>query len=549
MGILRSIRIQTRLSIQLILIVIGLVILISGMLSQLHSSLLAQKSQNTKQLVELAYSAINFYHQKEVSGELSKEAAQSLAKQAVGALRYEDNNYFWIQSTNNEMVMHPIKPALIGQNLNGFKDPAGNLLFNNMIDMVKKNGEGQVDYQWPLPSESDPVDKISYVKGFAPWGWIVGSGVYLVDVQAAFQQAAVMPIIIGALIIVILTLLSIVVGRSIRIPLSQTSDALNDIASGDGDLTQRLEENSQQRDEIAGLAKSFNAFVNKIEGTMIEVSQATTHLNDASSQLRAVVESNASSMQNQQQESQAVATAVTEMSTAATQIAGSSETAAVSAKEANDEANSGRQVVEEAISAVKQLAEEVNQTSSVISNLNANSQSISSVLEVISGIAEQTNLLALNAAIEAARAGDQGRGFAVVADEVRTLAARTQTSTEEIRKMIEALQEGSNEAVNAMERGERTTKITVEKAETAGESLERIVESIKNITDLNMQIASAAEEQSACTLEIDQGIVRIADLSTESFNEIEKTSESSRELEELSNTLHRLVAQFKLSQA
>lgn len=529
---------------QLGLVVLGIVLAIAEGLSELNASLIEEKSANTRFLVEIAHSNIKSFHDQQLAGQLSEAQAQEAAKNAVAQLRYDDGNYFWIQDMQPAMIMHPLKPQLNGKDLSNNADPNGKRLFVEMVNVVKKNGEGRVPYLWPLPGQDEPAEKISYVKQFQPWGWIIGSGVYLVDVDEAYWQAAVTQLSLGALTVVIVGIMALLLSRSISVPLGKTSHALNNIASGDGDLTQRLDEEGD--DELSATAKSFNAFVSKIESAMIEVRTASEQLNSASVNLGTSMSKNKSTMHKQQQESHAAATAITEMASTVNEIAKSAENAACSATEANREADNGQSVVGEATNAVSTLATEVKQAAAVINSLNADTQSISSVLDTIRGIAEQTNLLALNAAIEAARAGEQGRGFAVVADEVRTLAARTQTSTEEIRQMIESLQHGSQEAVKAMESGEKSTELTVEKATAAGRSLSSIVQSITSISDMNMHIASAAEEQSAAANEIDRSINLMADLTSQSYSDIEESSASVEELALLSNTLRKLLDQFKL---
>ena len=252
-------------------------------------------------------------------------------------------------------------------------------------------------------------------------------------------------------------------------------------------------------------------------------------------------------MEEQSQETYQVATAVTEMSSTVQEIARSAEQAAAAVKGANDQALEGLSVMSQTTQGITELAQEVKSAADVINQLEAESQSIGSVLDVIRGIAEQTNLLALNAAIEAARAGEQGRGFAVVADEVRTLASRTQQSTEEINEMIARLQKGTSDAVSVMNEGSSKATSTVELAGTSANALEKIVDSVSTISEMTIQIATAAEEQSAVAKEIDQSVVRISKLSEESGENSNHVLESSTSLNDLGGKLKRIIDTFKTS--
>lgn len=327
-------------------------------------------------------------------------------------------------------------------------------------------------------------------------------------------------------------------------PIKQAVEAMRDIAQGDGDLTRRLK--VQGRDEIAQLASAFNNFAEKIHAVVSKVISATTSLSGAASELSAITAQSSEGVTRQQMETEQVATAMNEMASTVQEVANHAEQAAKAANDANDHSQKGNTIVSNSVSAIGDLANEITNASSVIAQLEKDSQDIGSVLDVIRGIAEQTNLLALNAAIEAARAGEQGRGFAVVADEVRTLASRTQESTEEIQHMIEKLQHGAHNAVDAMHSSQTRATDTVEHSSLAGEALNSITQSVDSITSMNLQIASAAEEQSHVAEEINQNVVRITDIAQETSGSMQQIAASSDELAELSISLDKLMGSFKV---
>lgn len=333
--------------------------------------------------------------------------------------------------------------------------------------------------------------------------------------------------------------------RGILTPLQATNNILKDIAEGEGDLTIRVPVDTN--DEVGELGTSFNAFVEKLQSIIGEISDASSQMASASKEMTEIVEQTSTGIGQQKQETSMVATAITEMTATVLEVASNAEGASSAAGKANNEAKEGRQIVYSTVEAITDLATNIEHSASVMEELKKNSANIGAVLDVIKSIAEQTNLLALNAAIEAARAGEQGRGFAVVADEVRTLAQRTQQSTTEIESLIDNLQNGAEQAVKVMTKSREQTDLSVEKAQHAGQSLSSITQSVETILQMNTQIATASEEQSAVSEEIQRNVVNIQNIAEETSAGAEQTNNASAELARLGGQLSTLVGQFKIS--
>lgn len=361
--------------------------------------------------------------------------------------------------------------------------------------------------------------------------------------EVASDTATKLSFIIGIVVVLLLGATAFYMGKLIRSSVASVADSLKEIASGDGDLTKRLSTNS--KDEIADLVTNFNGFVEKVHGVIGEVTASTAELITAADQMSSISSEASQTIHSQQSDIEQVAAAINEMSAATHNVANNAARAAEAAQTANNDTTTGHQVVNETIESLDELAKEIGKAGDVIKQVEADSTSIGVVLDVIKSIAEQTNLLALNAAIEAARAGDQGRGFAVVADEVRTLASRTQESTLEIEQIINGLQTNSSAAVKAMEQGKTKADTSVTHAAKAGDSLQSITHSVSTINDMNIEIASASDEQSTVAEEITKNITAIQDASTQTAQGSQQTATASSELLSLASRLQALVGQFK----
>ena len=312
-----------------------------------------------------------------------------------------------------------------------------------------------------------------------------------------------------------------------------------------GDLTARL--NLRNRDEMQQVANNFNQMAAQFSSAIQQIAESTTQLATASGQVATLAQESSRSLDQQRVETIQVATAMNQMATTVQEVARNASDAADAAEKADNASGSGRRIVEQAAFSIRELASGVERSASVIKLLAQDSDEIGAVLDVIKGIAEQTNLLALNAAIEAARAGEQGRGFAVVADEVRTLARRTQESTQEIEKMIDKLQSGARNAVEAMRAGQEQAGVGVKHTTDAGEALGAITNAVTVISLMNAQIASAAEEQSTTAEEMNQRISNINTLAEKTADSARQSTASSGELSRLAVDLNQLVRRFKIS--
>jgi methyl-accepting chemotaxis protein len=537
--------ISTRLFIIVLAALIALISVTAFHASQLRDEMMTEKRLKTRHLVESAYSTLQYYQELAANGALDEAAAKEAALKQISKFRYGKDGYFWINDYTPRMVMHPMKPELDGNDLSGSADPNGKRLFIAMVDTVKKDGAGFVDYLWPKPGHDDPVPKISYVKGFQPWGWIIGSGIYIDDVDTAFWSSLWGNLGISAVIAALLIAFSVILSRSITRPLHLTIAALHDAASGEGDLTRQLE--VMGADEISALSREFNTLIGKLREMLLQVASSTEELVRATHAVAAISKEANEAVFNQQSATDQVATAATEMNSAAHNVAESASHAAGSAQEANDKAQQSRVILEKNRNTISGLRMAVENAGGVIRQVEQQSENIGGILTTIRAIADQTNLLALNAAIEAARAGEQGRGFAVVADEVRTLAQRTRSATGEIEQMITELQEGSRQAAQAMERGQKLTEESVNSTEETSHSIGEIIGAIASINDMNTQIASAAEEQAAVVEDINRNIVNISTIAGETAERSQATDTTMRDMEIQVGALRRLLGQFRLS--
>ncbi|MFA0325755.1 methyl-accepting chemotaxis protein [Vibrio splendidus] len=451
----------------------------------------------------------------------------------VISLDVGDNAYaMLIDASNGTFLAHPdsalsLKP--VSQLSNDISMPIiENAVRTGSIEIIKERGAEKLLYFTKVPNTN----------------WI-----FAVQMDKATEEAnhstLLTQLITTAVIItlIVIVLVSWLVSFLFR-DLNRVSAALEEIASGEGDLTQRLEPKSD--DEIGKLAENFNRFVGNMHTMVIKLSEVSAALGNQARQTASQAEERSARIQMQQDEINMVATAVNEMAAATQEIAGNADHTAQNSSEAVGACEHGTGQVTQTQSSIQNLAQEVQIATNVILELEEHGNSINAILSNIQGIAEQTNLLALNAAIEAARAGEQGRGFAVVADEVRVLSQRTHGSTQEIQQTIELLQGTTGKAVSIMNDSRSLAETSVDDANSAAASLTQIHAAVERISDMATQIASAAEEQASVTSEITRNTEGIRDVSNELADEAHQAAEQAAQLSELSHELESEISRFKL---
>ena len=392
--------------------------------------------------------------------------------------------------------------------------------------------------------ERDGQIYLAVAQKLASLDWLLVSEVPEAEIYAEARQALWLTSLSGFGVALLFLGLVVLLARGLVRPIRQVTSALLEIGSGGGDLSRRLDES--RADELGDLARGFNRFVSSQRDLIAAVLATSERLHNAVGQVAQVVENTAGRAGQQQEMTDMVATAVHEMGLTVQEIAGNASSAAQASHSARDEAQQARQVVGQSIEHIEQMSAEIGSATAAVGELAQQVASIDQVLAVIRGISEQTNLLALNAAIEAARAGEMGRGFAVVADEVRTLASRTQSSTDEIRQMIQRLKQGAETAVSSMQAGQAATGTGVAASQRTGQSLGAITAQVEKISDMNTQVAAATEEQSAVTEEINRNVQGIADLAHATAGEVRSCREDCRTLSGLADDLARQMGSFRL---
>lgn len=507
-----------------------------------RSDLLHERKLQSNHAVSMAYSIIDHYQQQQAAGVLSHTAAQKQALSALQAMRYDNDNYVWINDLDARMIMHPIKPELDGKDMSSFKDGQGKTLFTSIANTARQEKEGYEDYLWPRPGKTIAVEKISYFKLFEPWGWVIGTGVYIDDIDASFYSRLTEALIFLSIVIPMVVWLAVIISRSITQPLSHMTKVMENVAKGK--LMARIDIKNQ--DELGDVSQAINHTLDIQQQLIQKLTNSSHHILSSAEQMASTTEQTSAGVKQQHGETQLLATAMQEMSATAQDVANNAQQTAEITVQAESTARLGDEIVKTTISAINDLATQVQSQADVITKLEQDTLQVESILSVIRDISDQTNLLALNAAIEAARAGEQGRGFAVVADEVRVLAKRTSESTDQIQSLNDRLKTACQGAVNMMGNSHSEAQKCIDRAASAGEHLNDIVLNVQQIMEMNSAVAEVVQQQSQVAEEMSNNLNNISIIAEQTQGGATLTANNSEQLASLARELRQQVQHFQV---
>nr|WP_100754410.1 methyl-accepting chemotaxis protein [Vibrio salilacus] len=499
--------------------------------------------QGVTTMVESALGVLSYYHQKMLNGELSEPVAKTRAIKTISAMRFDGDNYIFIGDSSGVQLATGVQ-SLLGENIMNLQDSEGRYFVKQLYE-VARNGGGFVDYYWQNPDKQALDPKTSYAALFQPWDWMVGSGMNMKALEADMYRSEIASITYAAGILLVLSLVVAYFIKTIITPLKRTLKAMQTLSQGEGDLTQRLAEEGSK--ELIYLARYFNQFVASIQTIMLNISDSGTQVSASAAQLSDSVHHIDDSLNQQQNDVDMLATAMTQMLATVEEVASRTSESNDASRQAAKETQNSQVIVDKNVTEANALAQQINSAVAVVQQLAADANNVDTVLEVIRGVAEQTNLLALNAAIEAARAGEQGRGFAVVADEVRTLSQRTQESTVEIQNIVEKLQAGAQNVVTVMNQGADKANQASQLSVEAGASLNLINQEVHTIEEMAQHIATAAEQQTVTVNDINRNVVSLSDMATSVSQESAQMASSGKELRRVSENLMGMINRFKLA--
>ncbi|MCP3099183.1 methyl-accepting chemotaxis protein [Myxococcus sp. K15C18031901] len=517
-----------------------LVAILAVVLPELRAQLHEDRIRGLRQAVETAYGVLQAYEARERAGELTRGQAQAQAAALLQTLRYAEVEYFWVNDLETRLVMHPHLPAMVGKDMTGYRDLRGKPVFVDIVTLARAQGQGAVAYEATRPGSPDPIPKESYVKLFQPWGWVLGTGVYVEDIDREVASVArrILVAVGGALVLAALA--GVYVSRQVVRPVRSLADAARRVARGD--LSVRVETTSE--DEVGQLSEAFNAMVAELRdvvGALVEAAGATAA--DAE-RIRASADTLARGTREQADALQHAAEAVQDMSARVSQGAVAARAAVDAALEQGQVADTGGRAVDEASRKMGDIVEVVERSAETVTRLQESGRVTGEMLKLIQQVADETQMLALNTAIEAVRAGQHGKGFSVVAGEVRKLAERTREAAAQVQALQDRSDADTTLAATLMRQGTVQVHEGLTLSSTAGEALARLLAGTKTMGERVGTLAEENTRQSASGENIAGRIQVLSLRSTEAVAGVEQIARSVEDLRARASRLRELAARF-----
>ncbi len=545
LNLIAGLKLQTRLYALLASMLLGLLVLGGYSVFELRQHMLEEKYLAIRAVVNSSMAALEHLYDLQQAGKLTQAEAQQQAKDILRKSRYNKDDYLFIYDMAGNNVMHGSKPDREDKNYLDQGDAVGKMYIKDWIELLKRDGEAPMDYLFAKPGSDKPIPKISYAKVFTPWGWWMGTGVYIEDVDAAFWDNATKSIAFVVVVGALLGALGWTINRSVQMQIGgePALAAIQVEHFAQGDLTQTITSHSSLPGNLLG---ALAAMQSKLHDIVSDINKGTELLSKESGELSVAAGEISLASRNQAESSAATAASIEELTVSINEVSEIARMTEDNSRSTADLANKGAGVVREAAREIENIAVSVKDSAERIHTLVGRSQEIGTITNVIKDIADQTNLLALNAAIEAARAGEQGRGFAVVADEVRKLAERTTQATTEISQMVNAIQGDTREAVNAMEGATPKVRLGQELALQATGVLDEIQHQAEDSLEKARDVANATKAQAVTANGIAGHVENIASMTEETNAATESNAEAARQLKELAGKLRGAVAYFKV---
>ncbi|MCE0492613.1 methyl-accepting chemotaxis protein [Vibrio salinus] len=536
MLMLSNMKVSTKLSSLIIISVIGFIVLLLISEAALKKNLLYEKEMRLNSVIDATLSQIEY-----IKKHYPEEKAKEKAKELIEATHYDGDGYLFAVNSNRIILAHGLSAKRVGNQVGSTDKNSPGYIWFKIIKTGQQPKGGTVIYDWTDP-KGNVSQKMSFVKSVPSWGWVLGTGILLQDINDEMTSQSIKMGLATLAIVVIMVFLGYFITKAVTRPLSSINEAMNKISKGD--LTASIFIHG--KDDIGSVAEHINQSISSVREALHESSHSANSLSTAANRIAASAEETSQAVTSQRDQLNQLATAMNEMSATVSEVADHAESTAQDTLEATNQVGTGNQDVASSVDSIKALSKELEIAVDQVNKLKEGVMQISDVTNVISGISEQTNLLALNAAIEAARAGEQGRGFAVVADEVRNLASRTSQSTEEIQSTITQLQQLAVSSADTMQRSQDLAYESVQCAESCGTDLGSIVDHIQHVSDKSAQIATAAEEQSMVAEEMNRNVSGINDSALEMSQAATHLAEESENLADMSRQLNDKLSEFKL---